>query len=299
MRRLMTLLVATLLFSHCHNSQDSMVQPVPYLYWESNSVESHGIRLHYWRTGGLQKPVMIMAHGITDYGLNWSSLAAKFKDEYDIIMYDARGHGFSQKPDGPYDLKTHVQDLAGLIDALQIQKPVLIGHSMGGSIVAQTAAMYPGLPAAVIMEDPPMEEAVDRLTADIIPDWKEWVAGQTVTPKEKLIDRARSEYHPGWSHFEYDHWAEAKHLVVPSVIDILHGDGFGDPRKIFSKIVAPTLILKAEPQEEIHRARHLEAAELLPNGKLIHIAGAGHLVRLDKPLVVEREIRAFLERLVF
>ena len=108
----------------CNQSESTTEKSVPYRYWLSNSVRSNGIRLHYWRTGGAGKPVMIMAHGITDYGLNWSSLAAKFENSYDIIMYDARGHGFSQKPDSSYSLSIHVEDLKGLIDALDIKKPI-------------------------------------------------------------------------------------------------------------------------------------------------------------------------------
>ena len=73
----------------------------------------------------------------------------------------------------------------------------------------------------------------------------------------------------------------------------VEGEGFGHPRDIFSKITAPTLILKADAEEE-YRKRHLEAAELLPNGKLIHIDGASHLIRHDKPDGMEKEVRAFL-----
>lgn len=270
-----------------------MDQPVPYYYWESNSIQSNGIRLHYWRTHSEGKRVMIMAHGITDYGLNWATFASKFEKDYDIIMYDARGHGFSEKPDGPYTLEAHMLDLVGLVRALDIRKPILVGHSMGGSVVALTAATYPDLPAAIILEDPPMEEMLEQLTVDILPDWKNWVEKMTKTPKSELMEGARTEYHPGWTAFEYDHWAESKRLVSPNVIDILKGDGFGQPREMFPKISAPALILKADAEEKF-RKRHLEAAELLPNGKLIHIDDANHLIRHDKPNEMEKEIRAFL-----
>lgn len=296
MRLLLLLLLSMLLFMACNQSESTTEKSVPYRFWLSNSVRSNGIRLHYWRTGGAGKPVMIMAHGITDYGLNWSSLAAKFENSYDIIMYDARGHGFSQKPDSSYSLSIHVEDLKGLIDALDIKKPILVGHSMGGSIVAMTAATYPDLPAAVIMEDPPMDEMLEQLITDIIPDWKKMVTDQNTMPKEKLIILARTKYHPGWTAFEYDHWAEAKHLVVPQVIDVLEGEGFGNPQTIFPKITAPALILKADAEEK-NRERHIATAALLPNGNLIHVKGAGHLIRLDKPEIAEREIRAFLNNL--
>jgi len=277
-------------------SNSGRVKSVPYANWESNSVESNGIRIHYWRTCGEGKPVMIMAHGITDYGLSWASLASKFEDDYDIIMYDARGHGFSEKPEGPYSLHAHVEDLVGLIKALKIEKPVLVGHSMGCSTVASLGAAYPDLPAAIILEDPVFPDALEHLTEDILPDWKAMVEADRRMSKQKLMKVARTIRHPGLSDFEYDHWAESKLLVTPNVIDILYGEGFGDPIKIYPKIIAPTLILKADADKK-SRQEHLKVAGLLQNGKLIHIDGASHLVRKDKPVETERQIRIFLDSL--
>ncbi len=293
--RFVIIFLILVLVSSCNKNEAQTAELVPYLHWESNSVNANGIRLHYWRTGGESKPVMILAHGITDYGLNWADLASWFEDEYDIIMYDARGHGFSEKT-APYTLDAHMRDLVGLIEVLNIDKPILMGHSMGGSTVALTAATFPDIPAAIILEDPPMEEALEQLTPEILPDWKAWVATQTQTPKSKLMYNARTEYHPGWTEFQYDHWAESKRLVVPEVIDILNGAGFGNPRDIFPNITVPTLILKADAEEEF-RQRHLEAASLLPNGRLVHINGANHVIRNDKPEEVKKEVRNFLSRL--
>ena len=80
------------------------------------------------------------------------------------------------------------------------------------------------------------------------------------------------------------------------MVDVLSGKGVGDPDEIYPKITVPTLILKADADEE-SRKKHLEIAGLLPNGKLVHIEGASHLVRLDKPIETERLIRAFLNDL--
>lgn len=295
--RALPVLYAALFLVGCSPHPKTAVLPVPYRHWESNSVMCNDVRLHYWRTGGERKPVIIMAHGITDFGLNWATLAGQLEDDYDIIMYDARGHGFSQKPEGPYSLEAHMQDLVGLIHALGIERPILMGHSMGGSTVALTAAAHPDLPKAVIMEDPPMEEALEHLTEAVHQDWKNRVAEMTLTPKQELMKGAETQFHPGWTPFEYDLWAESKHLVDPNVIDIMITGGFGNPREMFPRIKAPTLILKAGAQDESYRKRHLEAAELLPNGRLIHIEGAGHLIRHDRLLRTEQEIRKFLDNL--
>ena len=90
--------------------------------------------------------------------------------------------------------------------------------------------------------------------------------------------------------------AESKLLVNPDVVDILHGDGFSDAGVTYPRLLVPTLILKADANAD-SRKKHLEIASLLPKGRLVHIDGAGHVIRNDKPEDTEREIRSFLSGL--
>jgi pimeloyl-ACP methyl ester carboxylesterase len=294
MKTLLLFLAAIVVIAGCRQATILPEIPTPHEGWESGYVDANGIRLHYWRTGGMNRPVMILAHGITDYGLNWTDLAEKFEDEYDLIMYDARGHGFSDKPDGPYNLATHVEDLVGLIRALDIEKPILMGHSMGGGTVALAAATYPDVPRAVILEDPAdMLTRLQPIGPEVIPNWKLQIQENKSWGRQELISRARAEFHPGWTDAQYDLWAESKLLVLPNVVDILEGQGFGDAGVTYAKVLVPTLILKADADEE-HRAKHEEIAAFLPAGRLVHIDGAGHVIRNDRPEETEREIRAFL-----
>jgi pimeloyl-ACP methyl ester carboxylesterase len=295
MKRFLLFMPIVFALTGCESNTEQ-VAPVPYADWESASIESNGIRIHYWRTGSVGKPVMIMAHGVTDYGLSWASLAEKLQADYDIIMYDARGHGFSERPESQYSLNAHVEDLVGLIGALGIDKPILVGHSMGSGTVALAGATYPDLPRAIIMEDPALAEMLKYLTEVNIPEWKRLIKADKAMGKQKLMKLARSRRHPGWSDFEYDHWAEAKLLVSSNVVEVIRGEGLRNPNKIYPKIIAPTLILKADADKD-NREKHIKIAELLPNGKLVHIDGATHLVRQDKPAETERQIRIFLDGL--
>jgi len=186
--------------------------------------------------------------------------------------------------------------LAGLIKALEIDKPILIGHSMGSGTVALAGATYPDVPRAIIMEDPALAEMLKYLTEVNIPEWKKLIEADKAMGKQKLMKLARSERHPGWSDFEYDHWAEAKLLVSSNVVDVLRDGGLREPEKIYPRIIVSTLILKADADKKNHQ-KHIKVAALLPYGKLVHIDGATHLVRLDKPAETERQIRDFLEGL--
>jgi pimeloyl-ACP methyl ester carboxylesterase len=129
-----------------------------------------------------------------------------------------------------------------------------------------------------------------------IPEWKKLIEADKLMGKQKLIKLARSKRHPGWTDFEYDHWAEAKLLVSSNVVDVLRDKDIREPNVIYPKITAPTLILKADAKED-SRKKHHKVAALLPNGKLIHIDRATHLVRLDKPDETESKIREFLNGL--
>src|SRR5688572_21913114 len=131
----------------------SSAGPQPPAGWTDGYVVANGIRIHYWRTGG-NKPPLVMAHGSSDDGLCWTNLAREFQDRYDIIMFDARGHGLSDPPSPSDPPDVQVEDLAGLIRELKLDRPILMGHSMGSSAVARFAAKYPEVARAVILEDP-------------------------------------------------------------------------------------------------------------------------------------------------
>ena len=102
-------------------------------------VMTNGIRIHYERTGGA-KPALVLCHGITDSGGCWPRVVAALKKDYDLVMLDARGHGGSEAPRSGYSLDIMADDVAGVIDALGLQRPCIIGHSMGAMTAARTAA---------------------------------------------------------------------------------------------------------------------------------------------------------------
>src|SRR5918992_265354 len=132
--------------------------PQPPAGWSDSYVLANGIRIHYWRTGG-DKPPLVLAHGSSDDGLCWTNLAKEFQNDFDIIMFDARGHGLSDPPTASDASDVQVEDLAGLIKELKLNKPILMGHSMGSASVAHFAAKYPDVPRAVILEDPGLVRA--------------------------------------------------------------------------------------------------------------------------------------------
>jgi len=97
----------------------------------------------------------VLAHGFSDSGLCWTPVAEALEADYDLIMIDARGHGQSDAPEHGYGSAEYAADVAGVIGALQIQRPAVLGHSMGAATALALAGLYPDIPGAILLEDPP------------------------------------------------------------------------------------------------------------------------------------------------
>src|SRR5687768_13574662 len=123
--------------------------------WSDGYAYANGIRIHYYHAKPAPgKPVMIMVHGVTDIGLCWTTLTLKLQDSYDIYMLDARGHGLTD-PFTPSDNgETLLKDVVEFARVMKIEKPILMGHSMGAATVMRVGALYPDVAKAIIMLDP-------------------------------------------------------------------------------------------------------------------------------------------------
>src|SRR5712691_4208733 len=120
-------------------------------HWSEGDVFANGIRHHYYRTGG-NKSALLFLHGFNEYALTWLRVAKELEQDYDIIMVDARGHGRSDGIASGFSSSLLVEDAAGVIRALNLDRPRIIGLSQGGSTVLRLAAVYPELVRSFIFE---------------------------------------------------------------------------------------------------------------------------------------------------
>lgn len=102
--------------------------------WSTDTVHANGVGLRYYRIGN-GSPIVI-AHGFYDSGRRWVPLVEDFAEDYEVVTYDARGHGRSDAPETGYDIEHRVADLVGVVHGLALENPVLLGHSMGGATAA-------------------------------------------------------------------------------------------------------------------------------------------------------------------
>jgi pimeloyl-ACP methyl ester carboxylesterase len=124
-----------------------------------------GVDLWYVDTGS-GAPPLVMVHGFAADHHHFARQISHFSRRHRIVAVDLRGHGRSAAPPGEYSIEVFSDDLAWLCGELQLERPVVMGHSMGGLVAALTAARHPEVPGAVVVLDSavaPLAELVDGL----------------------------------------------------------------------------------------------------------------------------------------
>jgi N-formylmaleamate deformylase len=271
--------------------------------WQPGDIIVGGLRLHYTRTGG-NGPPLVLAHGIGDDGLCWTTVAEELAPEYDVIMVDARGHGRSEAPEGGYGADVQAKDLAGLIDGLGLRRPIVLGHSMGAATALALASAHPGLPAAILLEDPPpwwmtqpentAEEAERRVQrrADMLKLKRK-------THRE-LIDGQR-EVAPTWPDAELERWADSKQRFSPTVLSVFDANNAFtlDWPDALRRIACPVLLIGGDPTlgALVNEENAAALRSFIPQLQVVHISGTGHSIRHDQFARYMAAVRAFLAEL--
>lgn len=110
------------------------------------------LTFHYLQWGEQGSPI-ICAHGITANAFCFQALADELSSTHCVFAYDLRGRGDSDKPESGYSLSIHADDLAEIIDALELDRPIVMGHSLGAMIGLYFAAHYPEKLSKLILID--------------------------------------------------------------------------------------------------------------------------------------------------
>lgn len=268
--------------------------------WSAGSIEANGINLHYYRTGG-DRPPLVFAHGLTDNGLCWAPVVRALEADYDCIMMDARGHGWSSAPASGYTNADHAADYAALIQTLGVAQPAIVGHSMGGGTSAQLAASYPGLVRGAVLEDPPWRQqgtmAQPEERRAHAEQWRSEVIANRTKSLEQLIAGVRQRS-PLWSAAELDQWAPSKQQVSPQALDYALYPSIAW-WEVVGQITCPTLLVVADVSMGaiVDATTAAQAAALNPKIEVAHIAGAGHNIRREQLDAYVAVVRGFLARL--
>jgi pimeloyl-ACP methyl ester carboxylesterase len=129
------------------------IEPFP-ADFRTRDIPANGTTLHV-RVGGTG-PAVILLHGYGETGDMWGPMAAELARDHTIVVPDLRGMGLSSRPAGGYDKKTQGQDIAGLLNALNIQQADLVTHDIGNMVGYAFAAANPGRVKRFVIMDAPL-----------------------------------------------------------------------------------------------------------------------------------------------
>lgn len=130
----------------------------------------NGLTFHYQQAG--DGPNLIMVHGLSGNLASWNlRIVPLLWDRFRVLTYDLRGHGYSDTPATGYTLDDMVDDLAALMDALDIAHASIVGHSYGADLALYFALAYPNRVETVIAIEAALPAMVHLRSVD---DWEGW-----------------------------------------------------------------------------------------------------------------------------
>jgi pimeloyl-ACP methyl ester carboxylesterase len=127
--------------------------------------EFNGVQLHY-RRSGVGEPLVLVHGSWVDAGV-WSGVLPLLTRSFDVVAYDRRGHSRSSCPPGQGSVRDDVDDLASLIESLELNPAHVAGASMGGSIALRLAATRPELLRSVTVHEPPLFDLLHPEEPDV------------------------------------------------------------------------------------------------------------------------------------
>lgn len=249
--------------------------------WRECDVDADGVNIHVHRAGRPDRPPLVLAHGLSDSGRCWWRVAQAFENDFDIVMIDARNHGQSGTAAGGGAPPT--ADVAAVIAHLGLDRPTLIGHSVGARTVADFAATQPGVVAQLVLIDPPWKasQESDGGASDSRREAVRcWLVSCSEATTIELEARAR-EQHQTWPPEEYPTWIESKQQVRPEAADTVVRSGWGET---VTAIDSPTLLVHGDTEgggivtDDVAR----RVGELNQGVTAKRIDGAGHNIHREQ-----------------
>ncbi len=284
----------------------AQIQPFP-ADFRTQQIQTNATSLHV-RIGGKGPSVVVLLHGYGETGDMWAPLAAELARDHMVVAPDLRGMGLSSRPEDGYDKKTQGQDIAGVLDALKIEKVALVTHDIGNMVGYAFAAQYPGRVTRFVIMDAPLPgvgpwDEIVRSSALWHFSFRGPDAERLVAGRERIyLDRFWNEFSAdpkSFSEASRDHYA--KLYAQPGAMhagfnQFAAFDQDAIDNKAFvakGKLTMPVLAVGGEKSfgptmAIVMRAAATDVTELV-------IANSGHWLMEEQPAATVAAVRTFLD----
>ena len=273
-------------------------------------------KLSYVELGEEGGRTLVFVHGLGSYLKFWRYQLDEFaEDGYRVLAVDLLGFGRSDKPAGfSYSMEAQAEALAEWLDALGVDKPVLVGHSMGGQTILSHAIQHPDRVGALVLTSP---AGFERFSSRE----KVWFKSVFSTTFVKSASESAIWTNVAWSNF-YDfrpelHWLIEERVRVAgspafdayAYANVRSVQGLADNdfvRTNLARVKAPTLIVYGDkdrliPNAYLHGGHTRDVMAYghahIHGSRLVELPDCGHSVQLDCPEAYNRGVRSFLEGL--
>ncbi|MGY1608457.1 alpha/beta fold hydrolase [Geodermatophilus sp. SYSU D00700] len=277
-----------------------------------------GTRLALEVAGPQDAPVVVLVHGLGLSTESWGKVPELLADRYRVVGYDLRGHAQSGDARcGGYGLEAHARDLLGVLTAClpEGRRAVVVGHSLGGGIILAAARLagtsrmagvvfagsggsgitVPGLPARPL---PP------RARAALQGGWFRLLrvsalVARRLRPVQAVSDRLvrRAAFAGGAPQGAVDRVRDSflstrpPALAGTTLASVSH-----DGTELAPALRVPTLVLHGEKDPEVPPDELRELMAALPDGEVVDVPGAGHMLPLLHPDVVAGHVARWVTR---
>jgi pimeloyl-ACP methyl ester carboxylesterase len=264
----------------------------------------NGLRFHYLDWGNADAQALVCLHGFTSHAHSWDTFAGAMREQYHVLALDQRGHGETEWA-SDYHADRRVEDLEEFVDALKLEKFVLLGLSMGGRVAFQYASRHPEkLDRLVIVDIAPetsssgAQRIADGLrNRDIFKDPEEaFEAARRANPRPP-DDALRARTQHGLKQLEDGTWTFRYDValrnasgarVMPTREEV---QATWDSLK---NITCPTLLVRGSDSDILSPELAQRMLQSIPNARLVEVPNSGHSVPLDNPPGFQEAVRTFL-----
>ena len=252
-------------------------------------------------------PPIVFVHGAILDRTQWNPQLDALADDYRVLAYDVRGHGRTGPTDREsYTIELLADDLAAFVDALDLERPVVVGHSTGGCIAQVYAARHPDEISGLVLAGtfgPEYLTLADRIQRDVVlratipptrlVGYERVEKALIVWPNELLGKRGSSG--------DYGNVQRLRERGEPMTTDefaktIRAIHAFHDTTIDYDAITVPTLVLYGENEPGLVHAHAARFADRIADVDVRAVPDAGHASNMDNPEFYEDVLREFLPR---
>jgi 3-oxoadipate enol-lactonase len=248
----------------------------------------------YYESAGQGQPVLFI-HGLGSSSRDWELQTAFFSKYYQVVAFDVRGHGQSDKPAGPYSVPRFAADAAELIQSLGIAPAHVVGISMGGMIAFQLVVSAPAMVKSLVI--------VNSGPEMVLRTWKERFNGlqrlliTRLLGMRKMGEVLSSRLFPKQEQVKLrrmfvERWAENNPRAYLDALKGLMGWSVADH---LGAIHCPTLVIAADEDYTPVSLKQVYVAQM-PQAELVVIADSRHATSVERPEQFNQALLTFLSK---